>query len=348
MSKQIIISKIAAELGVSVNTVYRTINYTGLVKSDTQKRILEYISKHNPELFKDKIEANTKIITTMMQIKPEYYWQASLDAMRTAISEYPYGSIRMRTIFYSGIRNQFDLKNAFTHFKDFKTDALIVVPICSEYCSGEISQIAQELPVVIFNEYGDFGNCYFSAHGDGYEEGCEAANIVRQSSLSFKNILVLRSVQLSNLIDERIKGFSETIHQNKDCSIVGEIDISEYICSEYNYNTTMAAVIARLVSNFISNNPGLNLNVIYIPDGLVAPVCAAVLKIGRTDIRCFGHEFSDNAQRFFESSIRGGYVKSDIYTQSYRTVKMLADKLLYNKEVDKKEYITSFESCLID
>lgn len=352
LSKQLVISKIASELGVSINTVYRAINYTGLVKSKTQQRILDYIAEHNPELFpelfKDKNETGTKVITIMMQVKPKYYWQTSLDAMRAAVQKYPYGSIRLRTIFYSGIRNQSDLTKALTYFKESKTDALIAVPIYSDYCRYELAEIAKEIPVVIFNEYGDFGDYLFAAHGDGYEEGCEAANIVNQSSIPNKNILVLNSVQMSNLNDQRIKGFRDTIAQTQTCKIVGEIDISEYICSEYNYNTTMAAVIARLVSSFIASNPKIDLNVIYIPDGLVAPVCAAVLKIGRTDIRCFGHEFSDNAQRFFESSIKGGYVKSDIYTQSYHTIELLSDYLLYNKKVDKREYITSFDSCLID
>lgn len=338
---------VAAALGVSVNTVYRAVNHSGLVKTATQRRVLDYIRQHYPEKLMEQNTAAAKTITVITQCKPEYYWHTSINEMRQVLNSYPPGTLRLRTIFYSGLRNEDDMHDALSHIAESNTDALIVVPVCNAAGRSAISRLAHEMPVLIFNEYGDFGPC-FSAHGDGLQEGEEAANMVLLSSPAQKRVLILRSVNLSQRVDDRIKGFRRQLAASPACTVVGELDISDMTTGDYIYNTTMPAGLARLLSDYMAQHPGDDLNAIYIPDGLIAPLCAALVKLGRTDIRCYGHECNDNVRRFFSEKIRGGYVRSDIRAQSRVALRTVADCLLYHTSPEVEEFITPFDSCLID
>lgn len=80
---------------------------------------------------------------------------------------------------------------------------------------------------------------------------------------------------------------------------------------------------------------------------MLAQVCAAQVKLRQGNIYCFGHEINDTAQRFFDSGIRGGYVSSNIHFQSHTAIRLIAEKLLYDQEPQKRKFITPFTSALI-
>lgn len=212
MAKRFSAISVAAALGVSVNTVYRAINHTGQVKSATQRRILAYIQENYPDLPAESTDSNAKIIAVISQTKPEYYWQASIEEMRQALEVYPAGSLHLRSIFYTGLRNEPDLLDAIAHLDTASTDALIVTPVCSERSYRAIARLAEQIPVVVFNEYGNFGSS-FLAHGDGRAEGTEAAELVALSRAVDKRVLILRSIWGSHLIEERIAGFRTRLAQ---------------------------------------------------------------------------------------------------------------------------------------
>ena len=341
-------SAVAEALGVSINTVYRAINHSGLVKSTTQQRILDYIREHYPEHRIGAHHTGTRTITVMTQIKPKYYWQTSIDEMRAVLEDYPSGALRLRTVFYSGVRNENALCDALSQLNARTTDALIVVPVRSEKARRIIEQLSTEIPVLIFCDYGDYGDHCLSVHGNGWQEGEEAANMVTLSSLKAKNVLILRSMHDSNLINDRIAGFRARLEDCPGCSIAGELDLSDVVNGDYNYHSTLPAMIARQISDYFAANPQADINCLYIPDGLIAPVCSAQIKLGRPDLRCFGHEFNDTVQRFFESGIKGGSVRSDVCAQSRLALRLLAEKLLYDQEPEEREFITPFDSYLIE
>ncbi|MBQ8275374.1 MAG: LacI family DNA-binding transcriptional regulator [Clostridia bacterium] len=339
---------VAEALGVSINTVYRAINHSGLVKSTTQQRILDYIRENYPDRPTETNHNDTRTITVLTQIKPKYYWQESIDEMRAALEEYPSGALRLRTIFYAGVRNENALCDALSQLSPETTDALIVVPVGSGKGSSIIKQLAEQIPVLALCDYGDYGSHCLGVHGDGRAEGEEAANMVALSSAKTKRVLILRSMHDSKLVDDRISGFRDCLANRPGCSVADELDLSDIVNGDYNYHSTLPAMIARQIADYFADHPGDDINCFYISDGLIAPVCSAQIKLGRPDIRCFGHEHNDIVQRFFESGIKGGSVRSDIRAQSRLAIRIIADKLLYGRDPENQVSITPFESCLID
>lgn len=339
---------VAEALGVSINTVYRAINHSGLVKSTTQQRILDYIRENYPNRPAESGRTDTRTVTVLTQIKPKYYWQESIDEMRAALEEYPSGALRLRTIFYAGVRNEDALCDALSQLTPENTDALIVVPVDSSRGNSIIRQLAAQIPVLALCDYGDYGDDCLGVHGDGYAEGEEAANMVALSSAKTKRVLILRSMHDSRLVDDRIAGFRARLQNSPGCSVAGELDLSDIVNGDYNYHSTLPAMIARQIADYFSDHPCEEINCFYISDGLIAPVCSAQIKLGRPDIRCFGHEHNDIVQRFFESGIKGGSVRSDIRAQSRLAIRIIADKLLYDRNPENQVCITPFESCLID
>lgn len=348
MPKPFSAAEVAQALGISERTVYRAIKHSGLVKPSTQQKILDYIHRHYPDQEIESSPSRAKIITVVSQSKPKYFWQTMIDVMHQTLSDYPTELIRLRTVYFSGPRNEAELCSILAQISPNNTDALIVVPIDTPKCRQRIAELSAKIPVVIFDDYCDCGSDCFAVHGDGQTEGAEAADIVSLSTLSEKNILILHSLSFSCHYADRITGFRQRIAQYPSCRVIDELHLDQFVDEGYNYNTALPSMIARKLSNYFTAHPDSDINCLYVPDGIIAQLCAAQVKLKRTDIYCFGHEFNDSAQRFFDGGMHGGYVRGDIQFQSRTAIRLLADKLLYNREPEQTKYITPFSSALIE
>lgn len=347
------VAKVAAELGLSKKTVYRAIHRSGMVKSSTQEYILDYINTHYPDMTPAQTATQTKIITVVIPRKPNYFWQPIINEMQEALSAYPQDAIRLRTICFSGVRNDTELLTILSQITPENTDALIVVPVNSENCLPPLREMSKHFPVVIFDDYFDCDSetgedDFYYVHGNGRLEGEEMANLVAMSSLKEKNILILLLPFFSCHTKERIKGFCARIAQHDSCRVVKTLDLSHLLQEFYNSHTTLPAQLSRELAKYFASHPEDNVNCLYVPDGMLSQVCSAHIKLRLGEIQCFGHEINETAQRFFDGGIRGGYVTKDIHFQSQTAIQLVAEKLLYNRAPAKRKYITPFTSALIN
>lgn len=207
------VAKIASELGVSKKTVYRAMHRSGMVKPSTQQYILDYIHANYPDITPAQAEMHTKIITVVVQRKPQFFWQPIINEMQSALSAYPEDSIRLRTVCFAGMPNDAELRTILSEITPENTDGLIVVPVNARECLHTLREMAAQFPVVLLDDYFDCDGTpseaddnFFYVHGNGVLEGAEIADLVAMSGLKEKNILILHFSQLSCHSKDRIRG----------------------------------------------------------------------------------------------------------------------------------------------
>lgn len=199
MKTKFSVPKVAAEPGVSPKPSIAPSIATAWSSLPHKKYILDYIHANYPEIAAPaQTEIHAKIITVVVQKKPKFFWQPTINEMQNAISAYPQDSICPRTVCFSGTRNDTKLRTILSQIPPKNTDGLIVVPINSKSYLQTMRKTADQFPVVILDDYFDYddqisaySDNFFYVHGDGKPEGAEVADLVAMSAPKEKNILIL-------------------------------------------------------------------------------------------------------------------------------------------------------------
>ncbi len=346
------LSKIAEELRISRSSVYRAIKHMKPMSSDMRKKVVEYIKTNYPEKLAQLNSFNenldSKHIVVIMPYKPEYFWEEAASGMEAAIKGFSDHGIDLKYIFYAGTISEEELISILDSIEVNSADALCVVPANSEKVADKINEISGRMPVAIFNECCHGAVPFLNIVSDGYAEGCIIGNMVKEQCPSGSHtVMIITDSYKSDVFDDRIRGFNDSLKAAFD-------DGREYFFESvkiesnqrYNYHTILPSLIARKVNECIERvaAKGGQVKATYVINGALLPLCIALRKMDRPDISVFGHEINANALEFFESGMRGGYVRQDIYEQGYAVINGLANKLLYNKKIYPETYNTRIDS----
>lgn len=351
MNYSTIVKRIAEQLCVSPTTVMRALSRTGFVKKATQDAIIRLAIEQFPE-YKSLIHSKKKCknVTVIMPQKPSFFWDRALSGARDALKEYESEALCLHSLFYSYEKTEEEFLAMIEHLRGTELDALAVVVPHTAQVKKVLNNLSQEIPVALFNEYGDYENCFVTVYGDGYEEGAASASLLSRCSLKSKRILVIRDITTgSRLQQDRLDGFLEAIKDKKGCHVVDCLDIEGAVDNVCNYHTTRAAIYAREISSYLERH-SRSFNCIQIMDGMLYPLQNALVKLKMSgDAYCFGYDASESAKRCYDKGLKGGYVNSDIYGQAKMAVKALAEKLVYDRTLfELGWHITGYETCLFD
>ncbi len=354
----------AQALGIDRSTVCRAISRSQLVSIKTQRRVFEYVKEHYPEKLIDRefpktLRRSDKTITVVMPYKPHYFWDLAAKGVQDAIDECPDGSIGIRRQYYSGVISEEELLLILKGLDTKNTDALALVPLNAARFRDVLEEIKAEIPVAIFNEDLPGLDGVINAVGNSYQEGAALAGMLLESIPEDSCVILLETVcYQSHTLAMRKQGFLDTLREANSngkhcyvdvCRVVGETDEEEET-RKYTYNSILPSLVARRISEKIEKNKaqGRTVRAVYTCNGDMYPLFLALRKLRRLDLLVYGHEDEPKSLEFFRNGCKGGYVRQDIYTQSYVAVKALTALLMGKEPEYPKNYQTPFESRKFD
>ncbi len=320
------INEIAEALGLSTSTVYRVLARSKDVGSETQRRVFKYVTEHYPEklAYRAPIKGSQnkrKVISIVMPCKPYYYWNLAIDGMQAAKHDWRNVDVELNFIYYSNAISEREILLILNEINTDIIDGLVIVPADTEAVRNRLSSISRKIPIALFSEHCTGCGCLIDVISDAYSQGEAAAKMLINGIKKDSCILTLstNTSYPSKIFDDRVKGFSDTIKRSVpyDANIKVDkciISVDSEETSEYFYNSTLAAMIARCISAKIDEHDLCNRNVqaVYSPNGDLYPLLMGLKKLKRIDIMAFGHEFNPKVLDFFNSGMKGGYVKQDV------------------------------------
>lgn len=334
------ISKIAKELGFSRSTVSRAINGSCPVNPEKRKLILVYTEKSQNKL--EDMESRhyaPYVIGVGLPSRPAFFWDEALDGILRASGEYSKKLLKIKIVKFSGdIRGEEETLHVIDMLEKMDAEAYMLVPFSSSEVVRRLEKLAQHAVVAVFNDYIDFKGRFLYAGPNHYEDGQKAAAIITGEVKVPRKILVISPSLEQASVSQRVNGFTTYINAAEDSTIIGNI-ISD------SCNALTPSILAREISKI-----GIErFNCIYVADGALHLVGSALIKLGLLQsIYCVGHEFSKQSEKQFLSGLSGAYIKQDIFSQGYTTVKRLADYMISHTGTFGADIISGYETKLFN
>ncbi len=318
-----LIRAISDHLQISPKTVDRALNYTGNTKRETSLRVEECAKLLCPDYLRivqrRKSTTHKLNIAVIMPYKPRMYWHNIIDGITTATNSPEY-DVDVDYMFYSNDRDSKELMSMLYRV-EAGYDALILVMAHSSDVQIKLKEIVQSIPVVALSEPSQvsYQNNFVSIYSNGYEEGVFLAEMLKNSPLDEKRVLIFRDVSSSTLHRERLAGFLDGIEQCSSIMVCGVIDINDALHRERDSHFFMTSYYSRLISDYISKcNNEIRFNCLYCQMGKLQYLFSALKKLQLTDIYCLGYELYDSTLEAVENNeFKGAFVITDTFMQGY-------------------------------
>lgn len=345
------VSETAQALGLSKSTVYKALSRDKLVSYRTRTLVLDYVSEHYPEQLAARMspkEQGNKVIAVIMPYKPSYFWDIAAKGIADAAHlDYRRSTrLTLKYIFYSSNFSENELLSMLDEVENDLPDALAIVPINTPLVAERLNAIVKKIPVVLFCDFCDGCGGLVTVMPDAYNEGLTIGQMMAGSVRENGKILFLKPGINSKISDERILGAMRGVEAaGKNIKISVEdimIDSESSLDEKYVYNTIYPSILARTIDRHIREKS--DVEAVYVPNGFLYPLFQALKKLGRTDMRTFGHESNSKIRAFYDSGLRGGYVCQNIYAEAMITIDILAGILLDGAPYTLKTHKAGFDT----
>ncbi len=331
--RRAVIRRIARDTGYSESSIYKILaNPFGFSRAtvDAVRHAAEVYGMHVGESSeRARVEGGAPLrIGVVLPARPLYFWREAVLGMEKSKlrMESELGiSIHMQYAYYSYPFDEAECARILSFTEWERPDALIVFPVEKEACRAFLESVAA-MPVILFNETQDYmTDAWFDAHPsvgyigpDGYDEGKEAARLIRQCAPEARRVAVVysRHDYGARTSDDRVRGI---------CAAFGAEDPPvDILHVELDPSENMApATLARRLVDCYEDGP---LDCVYISSGVTHIAAAAVEKIERRrgeplPTFVIGHECSAADKRYLLEGRQRGYIKQDVYTQGAEAVR---------------------------
>lgn len=236
----------------------------------------------------------------------------------------------------------------FTDLEAQTLDGCILYPICGDICRAFIEGTSARVPLVIFNDLQDYmtdawfaerpGICFIGT--DNYNEGYKAASIAVARNRQIQRLAAIHVIHdlgcQSSLI--RVRGFCDGIHAYAPHATI--------ICMEVDsLKRTTASILARKLEP-LCDHEDQGLDCVYFSNGCTHIACSAIEKLARRQNAAahtvvVGHELMEGDKRYLMEGRQCGYIKQDVYTQSFAAVQDIVSCILSGKPLEKRMYQSS-------
>ncbi len=333
--KRAVIRKISRETGCSESSVYKILaNPIGFSKAtvDAVCRAAEaYGLRVGESARPSRTEVDALRIRVVLPARPLYFWREAVLGMEKSRErlEVERGmTVRLQYAYYNYPFVESECERLLSFSDEERPDALILFPTEQEACRRFLTrnESAEGIPVILFNDTQAYmTDAWFDSHPhigfigpDGYEEGVEAARLIRQCADELHRVAVVYSRQdhSAHTSDARVRGvctfFGEESPQVEIVHV--DLDPSENIAP---------ATLARHLSDAYRDTVP---DCVYISSGVTHVACAAVEKLERRrgeplSTFVIGHECSAADKRYLLEGRQRGYIKQDVYTQGFEAVR---------------------------
>ena len=272
------IKDVAKAAGVSVATVSRVINNSGVVTNETQKAVLDAVDKlgYKPNLFGKSLRGReTKIIMVMLSSLANTFCSSVIRSIDKIAGSKGY---------YTMVCTTDGLAEKENYYINFACNGLFdgIIILNSGLGAEEMAKLSKNIPVVQCNEFTDtLSTSYVSI--DNERAAYDAVNLLIKNG---RRRIVFHTVD-NNLIStrERFKGYKRALAQN---SI--PFDENLIVCGNYGYRNAV-----RVFEDFISS--GCKFDAVFaVSDRMAAGAMHAVISYGLKvpyDIEVVGFDNTD-------------------------------------------------------
>lgn len=337
------IKDVARISGVSIGTVDRVLHDRGRVSAKNKEAVLQAIEQLNyrPSQIARALVSRKNPLTlgiTYPMVDRDF-WQEAQVGIQYACSKLEAFGVKLVVDSFPA----YNIKAQIASIDRLLTEGVngIVLTAVDDGSSSQIDEhIPEDIPyaTVINDTVG--GRRTFFVGPDDFALGRLAAKLVSLYVPGSCHAAILSPNALFNGTQQRISGFLSKINQEGlDIHVQRVIPVESDDSEESVYRN-----IYQAASDCVANYPGLN--AIYVTNGLIEQVAAAVEDAGKGgEILLFGHEYTSNMYRY----IQNGTIAASLYqkpaSEWYQAICMLYEVL--NKERTVTQPICTTECSII-
>ena len=336
--KNITISEIAEELGLSRSTIDRVINNRGSVAEDTKQKVLDYIEKINYKPNKAAMHLAKK---TNCTIGISYYLPEKFAAqIKTGIKDV-YEELKAYGLNLI-IKEAGSAQEQIEQVKEMqgKIDALMLSPWDPKKATNIINElIAQNIPVVTFNRDAPESNRLFYFGCDYVDAGRIAGELIKKITSKPGKIAVISNKD--DLVSQkRMSGFRDVLKDSAH-QIIGPYTVYDH----FGISDAYTQKDVNYIKKIIEDNP--DLKAFYVVNQSLYLAAKVVKEMGKKEeINIIGFDLFDNFIPFLKEDVIDGLICQEPYSQGYFPIKILFEMLVEEREVEKSKFITRLQVVL--
>ena len=157
------VEEIARRTGLSRSTVFRALNNCGSVDECTKAAVMtqaQAIGYIPPRARREGWTSSSLMVGVVMPANPQYFWGEAMRGMRLGAASCP--EIHPVFSLYADIGRGRDALYCLEYMENLRPDLLVVTPPADPVFEKKLKALAQELPLVFFNETADAPSRFYA------------------------------------------------------------------------------------------------------------------------------------------------------------------------------------------
>ncbi|NQT24394.1 substrate-binding domain-containing protein [candidate division KSB1 bacterium] len=326
----ITLNEIAHLASVSVGTVDRVIHDRGRVSEETKKRVQKLIDELNykPNVIARNLSLKKTYNFGVLMPRPEQdgrYWELPVNGIEKAIDEIKMYNVEVSYLFYD--------KYSETSFREVclqvessieNYDGLVIAPVRSKASEKFVEELPKNLPFVFIDSYIRCNSCLSYIGQESYQSGILAAKLMRLK-IDHGNIATMRVLPVDYHIDDRVKGFSDSI-KNMDA----------YHLHVFDADREKDLFIFRETTKRILNEVP-DIKGIFVPSSCIHQVADFLVEKHRErDIVLIGYDLVEDNRKHLKSGAIDFVISQRPALQGYQGIISLFRHVILKESVEEK------------
>ena len=305
------VNEISRRTNLSKSTVSKALNNCRAVNAQSKEAVvkaaceLHYTPPRAGRILRRK---NGAIIGVAIPVNPCYFWNDAIRGMKAA--EERHEGVQLVFSLFANTLTERDALYCLEYLLNLQIELLIVTPPPFPGVWEKLREIAHAIPVVCFNETGEFPFLFY-AGADFYRDGIRLARACAPALRDHPGLLSIVSSPMPMVRCRDEAFYHEAQALVPDLQRLGEVSI----CSLD--TASMSAQLARALHDKYDGR----FRSVYVSQGFLPRVCLALRKLSLLDsVVAFGYENPRQTAAYIQRGTIAALVAQDTYEQGLRCV----------------------------
>ena len=305
------VDEISRRTNLSKSTVSKALNNCRSVNAQSKEAVVKAARELHytpPQAGRISRRKSGAIVGVAMPANPAYFWGEAARGMQAAGQACE--GIRLVFSLFANTNSEQDALYCLQYLQDLRIELLIVTPPPFPGVWEKLREIARTIPVVCFNETGEFPALFY-AGADFYRDGIRLARACAPALRDHPGLLSVVGPSMP-MIRCRDKAFYRELQSLvPDVRLLGEVFINA---------TASSSAPAQLARELHDKYDG-RFRSVYVSQGFIPQVCLALRKLrllGSTVV--FGYENPQQTAAYIQRGAIAALVAQDTYEQGLRCV----------------------------
>lgn len=334
--KIITIKDIASKAKVSTGTVDRVLHKRGRVAPKVEEKILQIIKEmeYEPNIMARALSSKKEYMVSVLIPAESFdtYWLAPKDGIKKALRELKQYGLKVKFYNFDPYDVQSFIEKA-TQLTAQQPDAVILTPIFRREVLPFLESWKKDnIPFVLFNtEIADFEPLSYIGQ-DSYQSGFLAAKMIHYGQSEPCSILIAHfDEEISNAahLEKKELGFRNYFLQN---NLSDSFDIIKAEIIRPNYSSFI-----KQMDDIFENNP--RIKGVFVTTSKAFEIAEYLHQKRIQDVKIIGYDLLAKNIHYLKNNTINFLINQNPKGQGFWALQLLADKLIFNKEVPKIKYL---------